>query len=68
MKCLAGPPRAHRPGALEQIAEWWQHMKKSWLHTDSPQTRHQRTFVRRWAEPPPGLASIAAPEGRQWAR
>ena len=38
-------------GALDQIAEWWQHVEKSWLHTESPQTRHQRAFVRRWAEP-----------------
>ncbi len=39
------------PGALDQIADWWQHVEKSWLHTESPQTRHQRDFVRRWAEP-----------------
>ena len=38
-------------GALDQIAEWWQHVEKSWLYTESPQTRHQRAFVRRWAEP-----------------
>ena len=38
-------------GALDQIAEWWQHVEKSRLHTESPQTRHQRAFVRRWAEP-----------------
>ena len=37
--------------ALDQIAEWWQHVEKSWLHTESPQTRHQRDFVERWAEP-----------------
>ena len=50
-RLLAGPPWAHRPGALDQIAVWWQHVEKSWLHTESPQTRHQRAFVRRWAEP-----------------
>ena len=38
-------------GALDQIAVWWQHVEKSWLHTESPQTRSQRAFVRRWAEP-----------------
>ena len=38
-------------GALDQIAVWWQHVEKSRIHTESPQTRHQRTFVRRWAEP-----------------
>ncbi|MCY3651030.1 MAG: hypothetical protein OXG40_14900 [Acidimicrobiaceae bacterium] len=41
-------------GALDQIAVWWQHVEKSWLHTESPQTRHQRAFVERWAEPRPG--------------
>ena len=38
-------------GALAQIAEWWQHVEKSWLHPESPQTHEQRNFVRDWVEP-----------------
>ena len=37
--------------ALRQIAEWWQHVEKSWLHPESPQTPEQRAFIRRWTEP-----------------
>ena len=37
-------------GALEQIAEWWKQVEKSWLHPRSPQTRQQRDYVRGWGE------------------
>ena len=39
-------------GALEQLAEWWKHVEKSWLHPRSPQTRQQRDYVRGWGEQP----------------
>ncbi|MCY4425081.1 MAG: hypothetical protein OXC06_18635 [Acidimicrobiaceae bacterium] len=52
MRWLAGPPRAHRPGALDQIAEWWQHVEKGRRHTESPQTPTQRAFVRATAGAP----------------
>ena len=37
-------------GALDQVAEWWQHVEKSWRVSRSPQTDEQRAYVRRWAE------------------
>ncbi len=37
--------------ALAQIAEWWQHVEKSYIHPLSPQTHEQRRYVRRWVEP-----------------
>ena len=36
--------------ALAQLAEWWQHVEKSWLHPHSPQTRQQWDYVRDWSE------------------
>lgn len=38
-------------GALQQIAEWWQHVDKSRLHRQSPQTHQQRAYIRAWTEP-----------------
>ena len=37
--------------ALDQIAEWWQDVEKSYIHPRSPQTRDQRNYVRNWTEP-----------------
>ena len=37
--------------ALDQIAEWWQDVEKSYIHPLSPQTHEQRRYVRNWAEP-----------------
>ena len=39
-------------GALEQIAEWWQHVEKSVRVPRSPQTHEQREYIRRWREQP----------------
>ena len=36
--------------ALAQLAERWQQVEKRWLHPQSPQTRTQRNYVRRWSE------------------
>ena len=36
--------------ALDQIAEWWKHVEKSWRVPRSPQTHEQHEYVRRWAE------------------
>ena len=38
-------------GALDQIAEWWQHVEKSRIHRMSPQTQGQRSYVSDWVEP-----------------
>ena len=38
-------------GALDQIAEWWRGVEKSWYHPRSPQTHSQRAYIRHWAEP-----------------
>ena len=37
--------------ALAQIAERWQGMEKAIRHPRSPQTAHQRSYVRTWTEP-----------------
>ncbi len=36
--------------ALDQIAEWWQHVEKSRRHPRSPQTYDQREYIRNWRE------------------
>ena len=37
--------------ALDQIAEWWRGVEKSWYHPRSPQTHEQRAYIRHWTEP-----------------
>lgn len=37
--------------ALDQIADWWRGVEKSWYHPRSPQTHEQRAYIRYWAEP-----------------
>jgi hypothetical protein len=34
--------------ALHQLAEWWQTVPKSHIHTRSPETREQAEFIRYW--------------------
>ena len=52
-------------GALDQIAEWWQHVEKSWRVLRSPQTDEQRDYVRNWVE----QRSVAgSPTGQPSAR
>ena len=36
--------------ALEQLAEWWQHVPKRRFHSRSPETGEQRDFIRDWCE------------------
>ena len=36
--------------ALRQLAEWWQTVPKSLVHTRSPETREQAEFVRNWSK------------------
>jgi protein-tyrosine phosphatase len=38
-------------GALDQIAEWWQHVEKVHRQPFSPETPAQRDYVRTWTEP-----------------
>ena len=38
-------------GALRQIAEWWAGVEKVHDKPVSPETREQRQYIRRWAEP-----------------
>ena len=34
--------------ALRQLAEWWRSVPKSRIHSQSPETREQASFVRNW--------------------
>jgi len=36
--------------ALRQLAEWWQTVPKSLIHTRSPETREQAEFIRNWSQ------------------
>ena len=36
--------------ALRQLAEWWQTVPKSRIHTQSPETREQAEFIRNWSK------------------
>lgn len=37
--------------ALNQLADWWQHVPKSAHYRQSPETAAQRDFIRNWHEP-----------------
>ena len=47
-------------GALDQIAEWWEHVEKRWRQPLSPQTPAQRAYVRNWIEPRPREGSTTS--------
>jgi len=36
--------------ALNQLAEWWIEVPKSYYHRQSPETQEQADFIRNWAE------------------
>ena len=40
--------------ALDQIANWWRGVDKSYYHPYAPQTHEQHAYIRYWAEPTGG--------------
>jgi hypothetical protein len=41
------------PEALDQLAEWWQPIRKRAVYPRSPETDAQVNFIREWTEPAP---------------
>ena len=41
--------------ALNQLAEWWKTVPKSYYHPHSPETQEQADFIRNWVEPEASL-------------